>query len=88
MISHLLFYCLWPDMSFSLGENQDKKEESLSPISSLLEDGSAFAELEFSHGRVLLVAAMPPLCSHNEISLCSHHCAHLFVHTLQISEEY
>lgn len=63
------FFDPGPDMSFSLGENWGKKDESPSAISSLLEDSGAFTEFEFSHGCVFLVAALPPLCLHSEISL-------------------
>lgn len=34
-----------------------------------MEDGGAFAEFKFSHGYVMLVAALPLLCSHSEISI-------------------
>lgn len=37
-------------MTFSLEENQGKKEKSPSPVSSLLEDHGAFAGFEFSSG--------------------------------------
>lgn len=42
-------------------EKTGARTSSPRPISSLLEDGDAFDEFEFSYGCVLLVAALPPL---------------------------